>query len=188
MDLKPDNQVLAVAFFKALDRSFALFAQTGRKLVIANFANVLAGVIGPTGRRLMCDISPCGGGRCFFAVSADGEVVPCSEFIGMNEFSGGNIFRDNPADILASKPFQEVTDRKVEKILPCAGCAIRHFCGAPCPAEIYKVSGDINAPSPYCSFFEEQVRYAFRTIAQQREEAYLWDSWRTETEMSYCWK
>lgn len=188
MDLKPDNHVLAEAFFKALDRSFELFEQTGKKLVIANFANVLAGVIGPTGRRLMCDISPCGGGRCFFAVAADGEVVPCSEFIGMNEFSGGNIFRDDPADILASKPFQEVTNRKVEKIVPCAGCAIRHFCGAPCPAEIYKVSGDINAPSPYCSFFEEQVRHAFRIIAQQREDAYLWNSWQTETEMSYCWK
>ena len=188
MDLKPDNQVLAEAFFKALDRSFELFEQTGRKLVIANFANVLAGVIGPTGRRLMCDISPCGGGRCFFAVSADGEVVPCSEFIGMNEFSGGNIFHDDPADILASKPFQEVTNRKVEKILPCAGCAIRHFCGAPCPAEIYKVSGSVNAPSPYCSFFEEQVRHALRIIAQQKEDAYLWDSWQTETEMSYCWK
>lgn len=188
MDLKPDNHVLAEAFFKALDRSFELFEQTGKKLVVANFANVLAGVIGPTGRRLMCDISPCGGGRCFFAVAADGEVVPCSEFIGMQEFSGGNIFRDDPAAILASKPFQEVTNRKVENIRPCAGCAIRHFCGAPCPAEVYKVSGDINAPSPYCSFFEEQVRHAFRIIAQQREDAYLWDSWRSETEMSYCWK
>ncbi|MGV1099286.1 peptide-modifying radical SAM enzyme CbpB [Thiovibrio sp. JS02] len=186
--LKPDNAQLADAFFRALDRSLELYGQTGRKVVIANFANVLAGVVGPTGRRLMCDISPCGGGRCFFAVAADGSVVPCSEFIGMREFAGGNIFSDGPETILASKPFLAVTGRKVEKIVPCAGCAIRHFCGAPCPAEIYKLAGDINAPSPYCGFFEEQVRYAFRVIARGMEEAFLWDSWQEETEVSYCWK
>ncbi|MFZ5775486.1 MAG: peptide-modifying radical SAM enzyme CbpB [Thermodesulfobacteriota bacterium] len=188
VDLKPDNQALADSFFKALDRSYELFQQTGRKLVIANFANVLAGVVGPTGRRLMCDISPCGGGRCFFAVAADGAVVPCSEFIGMEEFKGGNIFTDHPDAILASQPFREVTSRMAEKITPCAGCAIRHFCGAPCPAEVFKLTGDIHAPSPYCSFFEEQVRYAFRVIAQGREEAFLWDSWQEETEQSYCWQ
>lgn len=188
LELKPDNMVLAREFNKALDRTFELYEKTGRKIVMANFANVLAGVVGPTGRRLMCDISPCGGGRCFFAVAADGEVVPCSEFIGMKEFSGGNIFTDDPDSILASQPFRAVTTRKVENIVPCGGCAIRHFCGAPCPAEIHKVSGTINAPSPYCSFYEEQVRYAFRVIAQGREESFLWDSWQDETEMSYCWK
>jgi len=188
LDLKPDNLELARVFFAALDRSYALYEQTGRKLVVANFANVLAGVVGPTGRRLMCDISPCGGGRCFFAVAADGEVVPCSEFIGMHEFAGGNLFCDEPEEILASRAFQAVTNRKVENIRPCAGCAIRHFCGAPCPAEIHKVMGDINAPSPYCSFYEEQVRYAFRQIALGRENAFLWDSWQEETDLTYCWK
>lgn len=188
LELKPDNQTLAKSFNKALDRSYELYERSGRKIVVANFANVLAGIAGPTGRRLMCDISPCGGGRCFFAVAADGEVVPCSEFIGMKEFSGGNIFHDHPDTILASRPFKAVTTRKVENIVPCAGCAIRNFCGAPCPAEIHKVYGDINAPSPYCSFYEDQVRYAFRIIAHGREDAYLWDSWQEETEESYCWK
>jgi hypothetical protein len=36
--------------------------QTGRKLVDANFANILIAILAPTARRLMCDISPCGGG------------------------------------------------------------------------------------------------------------------------------
>jgi uncharacterized protein len=188
LDLKPDNRELTEEFNRALDRSYELYEQTGRKVVVANFANVLAGVVGPTGRRLMCDISPCGGGRCFFAVAADGDVVPCSEFIGMKDFVGGNIFQDQPDTILSSKVFQAVTNRKVENIVPCAKCAIRHFCGAPCPAEIHKVYGDINAPSPYCGFYEEQVRYAFRVIAQGREDAFLWDSWQDETEETYCWK
>lgn len=187
LDLKPDNDVLARSFCSALDRTYELYEKTGRKLIVANFANVLAGVIGPTGRRLMCDISPCGGGRCFVAVSAHGDVFPCSEFIGFPEFKGGNLYQDTIPAILESRPFLDVTNRKVEMIAPCAGCAIKHFCGAPCPAEVKAVSGSLNAPSPYCEFYEEQVRYAFRVIAQEREEAFLWDGWEDETEESFHW-
>ena len=184
---KPADELLADRFCQALDRTFELYQQTGKKLVVANFANVLAGIVGPTTRRLMCDISPCGGGRCFFAVSAHGDVFPCSEFISFAEFNGGNLFQDDLPAILASKPFRAVTQRKVEAIVPCAGCAIRHYCGAPCPAEVKVVAGLLDAPSPYCGFYEEQVRYAFRVIAAGREEAYLWDGWQEETEQSFHW-
>lgn len=185
MALKPDDDVLAEAFCAALDRTYALFEHTGRTLVVANFANVLAGILGPTGRRLMCDISPCGGGRCFVAVSAHGDLFPCSEFIGFPEYRGGNLFRDDMDSVLKSDPFQEVTSRVVEHIEPCRRCAVRHFCGAPCPAEVQAVCGRLDAPSPYCRFYEEQVRYAFRVIAQGLEEAYLWDGWEEETEETY---
>ena len=187
LQLKPANDVLSDYFCQALDRAYELYAATGQKLVIANFANILAGIVGPTGRRLMCDISPCGGGRCFFAVSAQGDVFPCSEFIGLGEFRGGNLYREDLPTVLGSEPFQRVTERKVEAIVPCRGCAIRHFCGAPCPAEVKAVSGTMDAPSPYCEFYEEQVRYAFRVIARGQEEAYLWDGWEEETEQSFCW-
>ncbi len=184
-EIKPDNALMSEHFCMALDRTYELYEKTGRKLVIANFANVLAGIAGPTGRRLMCDISPCGGGRCFFAVSANGDVFPCSEFIGFSEFSGGNLLQEDIGSILKTQPFKDVTTRKVENIVPCANCVIRHYCGAPCPAEIKMVSGDLNAPSPYCEFYEEQVRYAFRVIAKGREQAYLWDGWDEETEMTF---
>jgi uncharacterized protein len=185
LDLKPANDVLTKYFCRALDRTYELFQETGRKLVVANFANVLAGIVGPTGRRLMCDISPCGGGRCFFAVSARGDVFPCSEFIGFPDFNGGNLYRDALHGVLRSGPFKEVTGRKAEHIEPCSSCAIRHFCGAPCPAEVKAVYGSLNSPSPYCEFYEEQARYAFRLIAAGREEAYLWDGWQDETEETF---
>ncbi len=188
LDLKPEDSVLARHFFRALDRAEELYRETGRKLVTANFANILAAILGPTSRRLMCDITPCGGGRCFFAVSARGEVFPCSEFIGFPRFNGGNLFKNSLSSILGGSPFRDVTSRTAERIVPCGNCAIRHFCGAPCPAEVHAVSGTLNAPSPYCAFYEEQVRYAFRVIARGREEAYLWDGWEEETEETFCWK
>lgn len=184
-DLKPDNDELSRYFIEALDRAYDHFDKTGRKMVVANFANVLAGIAGPTGRRLMCDISPCGGGRCFVAVSAHGDVFPCSEFIGFPDYKGGNLYSDEIGNILTTKPFLEITTRMAENFKPCSLCAIRHFCGAPCPAEVKAVSGTVNAPSPYCEFYEEQVRYAFRVIAQGREDAFLWDGWRDETEETF---
>ena len=29
----------------------------------------------------------------------------------------------------------------------------------------------------FCEFYEEQVRYAFRLIADGKENAYLWNGW-----------
>jgi uncharacterized protein len=175
--VKPDDAAAAKYFMKALDRAAELHRKTGRKLIVGNFANILLAIVAPTARRLMCDISPCGGGRCFFAVAPGGDLFPCSEFIGLPSFCGGNLFRDEIPAVLASEPFQLVTGRNVDQIEPCRHCAIRHFCGSPCPAEAHEMHGGMANTGAFCEFYEEQVRYAFRVIADQRLDDYLWDGW-----------
>ncbi|OGV65822.1 MAG: peptide-modifying radical SAM enzyme CbpB [Lentisphaerae bacterium RIFOXYC12_FULL_60_16] len=186
--IKPDDAAAAKAFLAALDRTHLLFKRTGRKLVVANFANVLVSILAPTARRLMCDISPCGGGRCFFALAPDGGLYPCSEFIGLKEFRGGNLFKDHIADVLKSPAFTKVTGRKVEAIEPCNQCAIRHFCGAPCPAEAHAMNGGMHRTGAFCEFYEEQVRYAFRLIANGIADDYLWDGWDRDAETTFDWR
>ena len=148
------------------------------KLVIGNFANLLLGLVAPGARRLMCDISPCGGGRCFFAVGAHGEVAPCSEFLGLPEFHGGNLWETSVPELLATPQFNQITTRVTEGFAPCNRCAVRHFCGAPCPAEVYAINGRLDAPAPLCDFYTAQAQYAFRVIAQGRLDDYLWDGWK----------
>jgi uncharacterized protein len=180
-DIKPIDADLSKHYLKALDRTFELYQLTGRKLVIANFANVLVSIVAPLARRLMCDISPCGGGRCFFAVGASGDLFPCSEFVGVPEFNGGNLFRDDISRVLQSRPFKSVIGRKVEDITPCSACAIRHFCGSPCPAEAHEMNGGMNKAGAFCELYEDQVRYAMRLVADGRENAFLWDGWDSGT-------
>ncbi len=180
-DIKPKDEDMASHYFAALDRTYELYQQTGRKLIVANFANVLVSIVAPLARRLMCDISPCGGGRCFFAVGAKGDLFPCSEFVGVPEFNGGNLFRDDISSVLASEAFARVTGRKVEDISPCDRCAVRHFCGSPCPAEAHEMNGGMDKPGAFCELYEEQVRYALRLIADGREQAFLWDNWDADT-------
>jgi uncharacterized protein len=175
--LKPGDAQAARHFHAALDRTYELYQQTGRRLPVGNFANILLAIIAPAARRLMCDISPCGGGRCFFALASNGDIFPCSEFIGLDHFRAGNLFRDDISEVLQTEQFRIVTGRKVEDIEPCRRCAIRHFCGSPCPAEAYEVNGGMNHTGAFCEFYEEQVRYAFRIIADGKVDAYLWDDW-----------
>lgn len=186
-ELKPDEDEAAGHFIKALERSHELYNETGHKLVVANFANILLSVVAPAARRLMCDISPCGGGRCFFAVSASGDLFPCSEFIGLEEFNSGNIFKDKIEDILETEPVRKVTTRLVENIDPCKRCAIRHFCGSPCPAEAFNMNGGRDELGAFCRFYEEQTRYVFRLIADGKHEDFLYDNWDKETEDSFDW-
>ena len=184
-DIKPADAQLAKYYLAALDRTYELYQKTGRKLVVANFANVLVGIVAPTARRLMCDISPCGGGRCFFALSAKGDIFPCSEFIGLPNFKGGNIFTDDIETALSTEAFSKVTGRKVEDIEPCCHCAVRHFCGAPCPAEANEMNGSLGSTGAFCELYEEQVRYALRLIAGGKEEAFLWDNWDLGTTTTF---
>jgi uncharacterized protein len=186
-EVKPDDGPAAKALLAALDRTHELYRETGRKLVVGNFANVLLAILAPTARRLMCDISPCGGGRCFFAVTQSGDMFPCSEFIGLDAFRGGNLFQDEVEQVLQSEPFRHVTSRNVDAIDPCRRCAIRHFCGSPCPAEAHEMNGGMDRTGAFCEFYEEQVRYAFRLIADGREAAYLWDGWDRGTKSTFEW-
>ncbi len=184
--VKPSDATASRHYLAALDRTFELYRETGRKLPVANFANILLAIIAPSARRLMCDISPCGGGRCFFALAPDGDLFPCSEFIGLDEFRGGNLFEDEMKDVLVSPAFRRVTERRIENFEPCRSCAIRHFCGAPCPAEVRSDGAALNGRGAFCEFYKEQARYAFRAIADNRHEAYLWEDWAEGTRITFA--
>jgi uncharacterized protein len=175
--LKPEDNLAAKHFIEALEESYNLYKKTGHKIIVANFANILLAILAPTARKLMCDISPCGGGRSFFSLSAKGDIFPCSEFIGLKEFNAGNIFKNSIRDILKSPAIQKVSKRKIEEIDDCNTCAIRHFCGSPCPAEAYTMNGGMDKKGAFCEFYEAQVRYAFRLIAARKENFFLYDNW-----------
>jgi uncharacterized protein len=179
---KPDDGAMLACYLQALQRTHELYRESGRKLVVANFANIMLSILAPTARKLMCDISPCGGGRCFVALSAKGDIFPCSEFVGLEEFSGGNVFRDDIDAILATPSFMLVTGRRVEEIDPCRSCAIRHFCGSPCPAEAWSLHGTMKSPGAFCELYEEQVRFAMRKIADGVADDFLENGWDKATE------
>lgn len=186
--LVPDEKMLTKNFIKAVECAVTLSKETKQQIIIGNFANIILGIIAPSARRLMCDISPCGGGRCFFTITASGEMIPCGEFIGLRGFSGGNIFRDSIAYAMRSLSFKRIRARIVEKISECDTCAFRNICGAPCPAELHglgdmypvrskslsaQTSNGMYRKAVFCDFYKEVIRYAFKLLAEKKEKYLL---------------
>lgn len=167
--LRPGEKALTRHFIEAVNTAIELSRKTGYKIIIGNFANVILAIVAPVARRLMCDISPCGGGRCFFTVTASGNMIPCGEFIGLRGFVGGNIFETSISGAMRSSPFRKIRARVVEKISECRDCPYRNICGAPCPAELYAL-GNMNCASVFCEFYKEIIKYAFIVIAQGKEK------------------
>lgn len=183
---QPDCDTLLEMFSKAVRRALELSERSGRPILIGDFSNLVLAIVAPEGRRLMCDITPCGGARCFFTVTATGEMVPCGEFQGLEGFSGGNIFRDSLEAAVDSAPFQQVRERVVERIEDCRDCAIRHICGAPCPAEAQGVSGNMNQASPYCDFYKGIIKLAFQLIAEGKIRHLVRDIALNSLQVDYC--
>jgi len=166
--LKPNERVLTKHFIEAVDTAIELSKNRKRKIVVANFANIILAIVAPAARRMMCDISPCGGGRCFFTITASGNMIPCGEFIGLKRFVGGNIFKDPISKAMESRPFKRIRARIVEKIAKCRECPLRNICGAPCPAELHSL-GDMYQPSIFCEFYKAIIKHALKIIAEGKE-------------------
>ena len=49
------------------------------------------------------------------------------------------------------------------------------------------MNGAMQKPGAFCEFYEEQVRYAFRLIADDKVDAYLWDGWDQGMEQTFAW-
>ncbi len=159
-ELRPDPKVAAHEFIRAVERSI-WHTKNGRRIVIGDFANIILGIVAPYSRVLQCDISPCGGGRRFFAVTPTG-VYPCGEFIGISDFrSPLEIIKDKEE---LKKAFESVRKRRTESIEECKDCAFRNICGSPCPAEIYAEKGSFLNKSPFCEFYKAVIEHAFKII------------------------
>jgi len=168
-ELRPDPLEAARYFLEAVDLCIRLTGR-GRRIVLADFANVLLGIIAPAARVLTCDISPCGGGRKFFAVAANGDVFPCRAAIELRRIPGGNVFEDPPLEILEAESFKLVRSRVVERIEGCRECVFRNICGAPCPAEVYAEHGTMLKKPYFCDFYKRIMEHAFRIIADGKLE------------------
>lgn len=182
--LKPKEGLLTKHFIKAVNTAIELSKESGHKIIIGNFTNIILGIVAPTARRLMCDISPCGGGRCFLTITAKGDMVPCGEFIGLKGFRGGNIFKTSIKEALQSESFQRIRSRIAEKIPKCNSCIFRNICGAPCPAELFAL-GNMYQPAIFCEFYKKIISYAFELIAQGQEKYCFRKSARENLQYEY---
>ncbi|MGL4874118.1 MAG: thioether cross-link-forming SCIFF peptide maturase [Clostridium sp.] len=87
-------------------------------------------------------ISGCGAGFEYVAITPQGEVYPCHQFVGREEFKIGSIF-DDSYDKEMGKEFKMAHIYNKPK---CKECWARFYCSGGCQANNVAFNGDIKNP------------------------------------------
>lgn len=165
--LMPTTEELLSSYGDLIDTLIQINTAPGaRRLVVDNVESLILALLTSNVRGLYCHMTPCGAGRFVYVIDPAGDVYPCSEFVGREDFRCGNIFSDPMAEVLEAPACQRFRARCVDEIGGCRLCAYRRICGANCPAAVYSVSGHLAARSPYCEFLKGSVNLIFRAFVE----------------------
>ncbi len=84
----------------------------------------------------------CGAGCEYVAITPDGDIYPCHQFVGNDEYLLGNLY-DGTFDRTISGKFAALNIYTREK---CKTCWARFYCSGGCSASNLAVNGDIAVP------------------------------------------
>lgn len=87
-------------------------------------------------------LSGCGAGCEYIAVTPEGDIYPCHQFVGEKDFRLGSVL-DFSYDRDKTQAFR--TSNVLTKP-ECAGCWAKYFCSGGCAANSYHKNGDITKP------------------------------------------
>ena len=84
----------------------------------------------------------CGAGYEYVAVTPDGDIYPCHQFVGQEEFKQGSVL-DGSFDMNISEHFSRLNVCTRPK---CADCWAKFYCSGGCAAANFNMNGDIETP------------------------------------------
>lgn len=87
-------------------------------------------------------LSGCGAGSEYLAITPIGDIYPCHQFVGNEDFKMGNIHEDNFDDSLNL----QFKNAHVYNKKACTECWARFYCSGGCHANAYNFNKDINVP------------------------------------------
>lgn len=111
-------------------------------------------------KAFMCMNSPCGAGNCLLGFTPNGDIYPCDDFSGVEEFRIGNINDGHIGELLTNnevlKYFNACYYHKIER---CKECDIQVECGSGCAARKFFTNGNIYTRDPLCEFYKMFISY-----------------------------
>ncbi len=96
----------------------------------------------------------CGAGVEYLAVTPEGDLYPCHQLIGLEQFIMGNV-----ADGKVSSPVKELLGRShLGSKEDCQSCWARYFCGGGCHANNFLAEGTLQRPhSTTCIMHRKRI-------------------------------
>ncbi|MFI3114573.1 MAG: thioether cross-link-forming SCIFF peptide maturase [Clostridia bacterium] len=84
----------------------------------------------------------CGAGYEYVAVTPEGNIYPCHQFVGNEEYKQGNVFSE-AFDMDISKKFSSLNIYSREK---CTECWAKFYCSGGCSSANNLINGNLNEP------------------------------------------
>lgn len=113
-------------------------------------------------------LSGCGAGTEYLAVTPEGDLYPCHQFVGLDEFKMGTVFEGVQTPELRSK----FSNCNVYAKDECKKCWARFYCSGGCAANAHQLGGDILNPyETGCELQRKRVECAIMIKAKAFEEA-----------------
>lgn len=113
-------------------------------------------------------LTGCGAGNEYVAVTPDGDIYPCHQFVGREGYRMGSVL-DGTFDREIQHRFAENTVLKKEK---CHDCWARFYCSGGCAANAEAFNGDISKPYDMeCQMERKRLECAMAIYAKERQAA-----------------
>jgi len=112
-------------------------------------------------------ISGCGAGHEYLAITPDGDIYPCHQFVGNEDFKMGNIFEED-IDNSISENFKKAHIYNKPK---CKECWARFYCSGGCQANNFNFNGDVHIPYELgCKMQKKRIECAIALKAKEMEK------------------
>lgn len=87
-------------------------------------------------------LSGCGSGHEYLAVTPEGDIYPCHQFVGNEKFKMGTVYNG-----ITEPGITEMFENSNVYTKPeCSECFAKFYCSGGCPANAYNFNNDINSP------------------------------------------
>lgn len=156
---------------KDLPRVFEEYERLGREYVKRradgrwfNFFHFMVDLTG--GPCLKKRLTGCGAGNEYVAVTPEGDIYPCHQFVGREGMRMGSVL-DGTFNTELQKKFQQNHVLSKEK---CSRCWARFYCSGGCQANAHAFNGDISKPYEMeCRLEQKRLECAMAIYAIERE-------------------
>lgn len=113
-------------------------------------------------------ISGCGAGHEYVAITPNGDIYPCHQFVGNSDFVMGNLYEDKMLDKEISNTFKNGNVYSKPK---CQDCWAKFYCSGGCQANNYNFNKDIHVPYEVgCQMMKKRVECAIAMKIKLSEE------------------
>ncbi|NLP46194.1 MAG: thioether cross-link-forming SCIFF peptide maturase [Epulopiscium sp.] len=114
-------------------------------------------------------LAGCGSGSEYLAVTPEGDLYPCHQFVGLSDFLMGNV-EEGIKNLAIQKEFQQCNVYAKEE---CKNCWAKFYCSGGCAANAYQFHGNILEPYKIgCELEKKRLECAIMIQAKLAEEGF----------------